>query len=47
MHNPNYKSIKAGYAFYSFGSDDVSLQDLMQDVLIVAKNVLIFVFVFI
>lgn len=39
MHHPTYKSIKAAYAFYSFGSEEVSLQDLMQDVLIVAKNV--------
>ncbi|CAG2171385.1 unnamed protein product [Oppiella nova] len=38
MHHPTYKSIRAAYAFYSVGSEDVSLHDLMQDVLIVAKN---------
>jgi hypothetical protein len=40
MHHPNYKSIKAAYAFYNVGSNDASLQDIMQDVLIVAKNVI-------
>ncbi len=39
MHHPNYKSIKAAYAFYSVGTDEVSLLDIMQDILIVAKNV--------
>ncbi len=43
MHHPTYKSIRAAYAFYSVGSEDVSLHDLMQDVLIVAKNVCCFV----
>ncbi|XP_054168652.1 glycylpeptide N-tetradecanoyltransferase 2-like [Oppia nitens] len=38
MHNPTYKNIRAAYAYYCVGSADVSLQDLMQDVLIVAKN---------
>ncbi|CAG2109844.1 unnamed protein product [Medioppia subpectinata] len=38
MHHPTYKSIKAAYAFYTVASGDVSLHDLMQDVLTVAKN---------
>ncbi|RWS11094.1 glycylpeptide N-tetradecanoyltransferase 2-like protein, partial [Dinothrombium tinctorium] len=38
MHHPNYKSIKAAYSFYNVPSAKVSLQDLMNDALIIAKN---------
>lgn len=44
MHHPTYKSIKAAYAFYNVGSKDVSLQNVMQDALTVAKNVIISIF---
>lgn len=37
MHHPVHKSLKAAYAFYNV-SKDTPLQDLMQDALIVAKN---------
>jgi glycylpeptide N-tetradecanoyltransferase len=39
MHHPNYKNIKAAYSFYNFGSNDVTLHDVMQEALIVSRNV--------
>jgi glycylpeptide N-tetradecanoyltransferase len=38
MHHPQYKTIKAAYAFYNVPSKDVGLQDLMNDALVTAKN---------
>ncbi|CAG7837970.1 unnamed protein product [Allacma fusca] len=37
VNNPVHKSIKAAYAFYNVATS-LSLQDLMQDALIIAKN---------
>lgn len=39
MHNPNYKSIKAAYSFYNVYTPSVDIQELMNDALIMAKNV--------
>ena len=38
MHHPTYKSLWAAYSFYNV-SNKVPWVDLMQDALIVAKNV--------
>jgi len=39
MHHPNYKSIKAAYSFYNVTTPDLDLQELMNDLLIMAKKV--------
>lgn len=41
MHHPVHKSLKAAYAFYNVGKA-TPLQELMQDALIVARNVRLF-----
>lgn len=38
VNNPVHKSIKAAYAFYNVATS-MSMQDLMHDALILAKNV--------
>ncbi|RWS25182.1 glycylpeptide N-tetradecanoyltransferase 2-like protein [Leptotrombidium deliense] len=38
MHHPTYKSIKAAYSFYNVPGTKISLQDLMNDALIIAKS---------
>lgn len=42
MHHPVHKQLKAAYAFYNV-SNDVSLTQLMQDALILAKQVQYFI----
>lgn len=45
MNHKTYKDVKAAYSFYNVTTGDISLNDLMKDALIVAKNVCInFVF---
>ncbi|KAI2810076.1 hypothetical protein RDWZM_002853 [Blomia tropicalis] len=38
MNHKTYKDVKAAYSFYNVTTGDISLNDLMQDALIVAKN---------
>ena len=38
MHHPQYKQLKAAYSFYNV-SNKVPLVDLMQDALVLAKQV--------
>lgn len=40
MHHPTYKNIKAAYSFYNVPSDTASLQDIVGDALVFAKNVI-------
>jgi len=40
MHHPTYKSIKAAYSFYNVTLNESQQQELMQDALLMAKNVI-------
>ena len=42
MHNPSYKTLKAAYSFYNVGTS-TPWYDLMQDALVLAKQVISFI----
>ena len=39
MRHPTYKNIKAAYSFYNIPSETVSLQAIVGDALVIARNV--------
>lgn len=39
MNHKTYKDVKAAYSFYNVPSEEVPIVKLMQDALIIAKNV--------